>query len=118
MRFLKGTIRIHVGETVEWTNMDPVTPHTITFGTEPADPMALVNVAPDPDGALHGTISGPGSSVSSGFVIEAPQDRIGLPQSPPGVTRVRVTFTKEGKYDYICALHDELGMTGTVVVVK
>ena len=38
MRFLKGTIKVHVGDTVEWTNLDPAEPHTITFGTEPANP--------------------------------------------------------------------------------
>jgi plastocyanin len=27
-----------------------------------------------------------------------------------------VTFTKAGTYAYICALHDYLGMSGTVVV--
>src|SRR5207253_7391844 len=57
MRFLKETVRIHVGETVEWTNLDPVTPHTITFGTEPAVPQTPVNVSTDTDGAKHGTIA-------------------------------------------------------------
>lgn len=118
MRFLHPTVRIHVGETVEWTNMDPVTPHTVTFGAEPANAMALVNVAPDVDGAMHGTLNSTSGSLSSGFLLEAPQDRVGLAQAPPGVTRVRVKFTKEGTYDYICALHDDLGMKGRVVVVK
>jgi len=118
MRFLSRTIRIHVGDTVEWTNMDPVTPHTVTFGTEPANLMALVNVAPDADGAMSGTINANGDSLNSGFLIEAPQERIGLAQPPPGVTRLRVKFTHEGTYSYICGLHDELGMKGEVVVVK
>jgi plastocyanin len=39
VRFIEHTIVIHAGETVEWTNSDPVTPHTITFGKEPANPM-------------------------------------------------------------------------------
>ncbi len=38
MRFLQPVIVVRVGETVEWHNCDPVTPHTITFGTEPANP--------------------------------------------------------------------------------
>ena len=29
-----------------------------------------------------------------------------------------VTFTKAGEFDYICALHDYMGMVGTVVVRK
>ncbi len=35
MRFLRDSIEVRVGDTVEWTNLDPVTPHTITFGAEP-----------------------------------------------------------------------------------
>ena len=54
MRFLDGSVVIHAGDTVEWTNLDPATPHTITFGTEPADPMPpSPNVIVDPDGARH-----------------------------------------------------------------
>jgi plastocyanin len=36
VRFLPGTIRIHAGESVLWTNLDPTEPHTVTFGIEPA----------------------------------------------------------------------------------
>jgi plastocyanin len=36
VRFLPGTIRIHEGESVVWTNLDPTEPHTVTFGDEPA----------------------------------------------------------------------------------
>jgi plastocyanin len=32
------------------------------------------------------------------------------------VTRFRVTFPNAGTFPYICALHDELGMTGQVTV--
>jgi plastocyanin len=40
-RFLKGTIHIEAGDTVEWSNHNPEEPHTITFGTEPANPFPL-----------------------------------------------------------------------------
>ncbi len=36
VRFLPGIIRIHAGESVVWTNLDPTEPHTVTFGEEPA----------------------------------------------------------------------------------
>jgi len=36
VRFLPGVIRIHAGESIVWTNLDPTEPHTVTFGTEPA----------------------------------------------------------------------------------
>ena len=118
VRFLHAETVIHVGETVEWTNHDPVTPHTITFGVVPQDlfdPSA--NVAVDADGARHAIIASTSENVNSGFIVSAPQERLGLAQAPLGVTRFRVTFTKPGTYPFICALHDNLGMTGRVIVL-
>lgn len=118
MRFFEHTVVIHAGETVEWTNSSPVTAHTITFGTEPANLMPpSANVTKDADGALHATINSASDRVHSGFVAAAVQERIGLPESPLNVTRFRVTFAKAGTYPYICALHDDLGMKGEVIVL-
>jgi plastocyanin len=119
MRFVEPDLLVHAGETVEWTNNDPITPHTITFGEEPqGDPAPPSgNVTIDADGALHATISSKSDNVHSGFIISAPQERIGLPQAPLGTTRFRITFTKAGVYPYICALHDDLGMKGRIVVL-
>ena len=118
MRFSDPVITVRAGETVEWTNEDSTTPHTVTFGTEPEDPgPASSNVAVDSDGAGHGVLNSPSDSVHSGFLQAAPQDRTGLAQAPPGVTRFRVTFSTPGIYPYICALHDGLGMKGKVVVL-
>jgi plastocyanin len=117
VRFLPETIRIHVGETVEWTNIDPTEPHTVTFGTEPLNVMPpSQNVTKDADGTLLATINSTSDSVNSGFLQAAPQDRIGLSQSDPGTTRIRIKFTQAGIYNYICALHDVDGMKGTVIV--
>jgi plastocyanin len=120
MRFLRGTTVVRVGDTVEWTNLDPVTPHTITFGTEPADNTMIIgaNPNPDPDGAWHAVISSTTDNVNSGRIVAAPQERTGLPQSALSLTRFRVTFTRAGVFNYICALHDELGMVGKVIVLK
>ncbi len=117
MRFLPGTMVVHVGDTVEWTNLGPVVPHTVTFGIEPPNPMQVSpGVTVDADGARHAVIGSPTDNVNSGFLVAAPQERVGLAQSPLGVTRFRVTFTTPGTFNYICALHDNLGMVGTVVV--
>jgi plastocyanin len=120
MRFMQPELVIRAGATVEWTNDDPSLPHTITFGAEPADPMppsGSVHFDTDADGALHATISSTSDSVHSGFIVSAPQDEIGSPQTPLGSTRFRITFTKPGVYPYICALHDQLGMKGTIIVL-
>jgi plastocyanin len=119
MRFVRHTMVIRAGQTVEWASDDPEDPHTITFGTEPAgDPFPpSSNVAIDADGARHAVINSTSDSVHSGFIAAAPQDRTGFEQSPPGVTRFRITFTHPGTYPYICALHDNLGMKGKIIVL-
>jgi plastocyanin len=119
MRFDRHTAVIHAGQTVEWASDDPEDPHTITFGTEPAgDPFPpSSNVTIDADGARHAVINSTSDSVHSGFILAAPQDRTGLAQSPLGVTRFRITFTHPGTYPYICALHDNLGMKGKIIVL-
>jgi plastocyanin len=117
MRFARQTIVVHVGDTVVWTSLDPSINHTVTFGTEPSDPRpASANVSLSSDGARQATIGSQADDVNSGFLSPAPQDRANLAQANPGVTRFRVTFTVPGTFDYICAVHDQLGMTGTVVV--
>jgi plastocyanin len=116
-RFLRDVIVVRVGDTVEWTSLDASVGHTVTFGTEPTDPRPpSANVTPTPDGARETVISSPGDSANSGLLILAFQDRPNLGQSPLGVTRFRVTFKSAGTFHYICALHDNLGMKGTVIV--
>jgi plastocyanin len=117
MRFVRQTIVVRVGDTVEWTSLDPSINHTVTFGTEPVDPRPpSPGVTLTLDGARQATIALPADSVNSGFLSPAPQDRANLAQSNPGVTRFRVTFTSPGIFNYICAIHDQLGMKGTVIV--
>ena len=119
VRFLKGTIQIHAGDTVEWTNRDPQEPHTITFGPDPLGnpfPPSL-NVTVDADGARHATLNSPTDTAHSGFIEATLTDDPGLPQNSLDFTRFRVTFAEAGTYPYKCVLHDNLGMVGTVVVL-
>jgi plastocyanin len=117
-RFRQESIVVRVGDTVEWTNLDPVSAHTVSFGTEPSGPPQppSAGVTVDTDGARHAVLTSPAESAHSGFLVAALQDRIGLAQSPLGVTRFRVTFTNPGTFNYICVLHDNLGMVGQVIV--
>jgi plastocyanin len=117
MRFMQPVVRVHVGDTVEWGNDDPVTPHTITFGTEPVDAfLPSPNVVTDADGALHATLTSTSGSAHSGFIVAAPAEQFGVAETPAGTTRFRVTFKHAGVYPYLCALHDDLGMKGKVIV--
>jgi plastocyanin len=120
VRFLNGKIVIHAGDTVEWTNKDPALPHTVTFGVEPAPANfgpPSGNVSFDADGAGHATVNFVGDSVHSGIFGAAPEDQSGVPVAPPAYTVFRITFPHPGSYDYKCALHDNLGMLGQVVVL-
>lgn len=125
VRFVKGKIEIHVGDTVEWSNSDPEEPHTITFGDEPQDifdPSGGVTM--DPDGGLRAVINSPSDALHSGLILQALDDQPGTPvNSNPNnaialnPTHFRVTFTQPGTYNYKCVLHDNLGMVGQVVVL-
>jgi len=127
VRFVTGKIVVHVGDTVEWENHDPEEPHTMTFGEEPSPDDLFppsANVTVDPDGGLHAVLNSPNDSVHSGFVLQPFADEPGTPvnSSPNNAialnpTRFRVTFMGPGTYNYICALHDNLGMVGQVVVL-
>jgi len=107
LRFLPSKLVVHAGDTVEWTNHDPETPHTITFGQEPpGGPLGAFF----PSGAAvpgHVTLTSPNESANSGFV--------GAP-FPFGAT-FTATFASPGTYQFICALHDDLGMKGTITVL-
>ena len=107
MRFLPGRLVIHAGGSVTWTNHDPETPHTVTFGEEPGGgPLGAFA----PSGAAvpgHATLTSPDEAANSGFI------GAGLPFG----TTFTATFVNPGTYRFICALHDDLGMTGTITVL-
>jgi len=117
MRFLGASMIVRVGDTVEWTNLAPSVFHTITFGAEPVNAMPpSPGLAVDSDGVRHAVISSPNESMNSGFIGSPNQETVGQPQAPLDFTRFRVTFTAPGTFNYICSLHDDLGMKGTVIV--
>ena len=132
-RFLQTVTTVHVGDTVEWINFDPVEPHTITFGCPTDDstcptgggPTAHVNtsgpIAVAPDGAwaaeMASRFNQTSGAINSGFLIAARQDAAGDVQASPATNKFRLKFNFPGNYRYICELHDELGMIGWVVVL-
>ena len=116
--FLAKDITIAEGDTVMWTSP---TFHNVNFHPgrkAPADiegivfqdngqPILVLN--PDvwlpskPSGEFDGT-----GFFSSGI--------IGL-DSPSGATSFSMTFSKSGSYEYMCGIHQVLGMKGNITVV-
>ena len=94
MRFINAKVTVHVGSSVTFKNIGMAAPHTITFG--PEQPNIFVPYG-DP---THFN----GQQLNSGILL-------------PG-SSFTVTFTKAGTYHYVCALHDYLGMVGTVKVLN
>jgi plastocyanin len=92
MRFVHHEVVVHVGDKVTFVNSGMDAPHTVTFGREPANIFAPVG---NPRNFR-------GGNLSSGLM-------------EPGA-KFTVKFNKVGEFDYICALHDYVGMVGEVEV--
>ncbi|GAC1452477.1 MAG: hypothetical protein PVSMB4_12900 [Ktedonobacterales bacterium] len=92
MRWINSHPKVHVGTSITFVNNGVAEPHTVTFG---ADQGNIFLPYGDP---THFT----GQPLNSGIFL-------------PGAT-FTVTFLKAGTFAFHCALHDYLGMAGTVVV--
>ena len=110
MQFLPpGATRISTGDSVKWSTITD-TPHTVTFGKQ-VNPIMMFgqNTGFNPAAALP---SG-GSTYSGGDANSGLMDVSGW---LPGGTSYALTFTKAGTYTYVCLLHSDQGMAGTIVV--
>ncbi len=121
MRFAPKDFAIHAGDSIEWTQTSEVTPHTISLLSGATDPepfviqpqatglpqvfLNLAGLAPAGGHTYNGT-----GIVSSGFVD-------GYASSPSGKPTYKVTFTQPGTYEFICELHDPMGMNGHITVL-
>jgi len=94
MRFVRDHVVVHLGDTVSFT-AGPGAPHTVTFGQEPPG-LGILFPSGDP---THYA----GGDLNSGLLD---------PSAP-----FNVTFTTAGTFHYICAIHDDMGMVGNIVVV-
>ena len=116
--FMPADVRIRAGDTLSWL-AHGFEGHTVTFGDSDDDVLAGIGpyLLPDPDdpeqvmfnpilslpSERQGTHDGDGAYINSGF--------IGIPAE----ATYELTFTKEGRYTYLCLVHP-FTMTGTVSV--
>lgn len=104
IRFFPSHIVVHVGDTVSFTNRDPIDTHTVVFGGHIFDPTTHTDDSP---ATFHGT------QLSSGFLGTTPE----FGDQYYG-TFYRVRFITAGHYVFACDLNDDLGMTITVDVLR
>jgi len=118
LRFFPAVTTIHVGQSVTFLKThDPTEPHTVTFGPESPDPVVQLLAAGG--NTYHGVA---GETVNSGFMSTKAQFafyQLAGTGLPVAVTKFKVTFTavNTSGWDYICALHDDIGMRGKVIVL-
>jgi plastocyanin len=120
MRFGPTSLSIKRSDTVVWVQSDVDTPHTVTLTSGVQEPE-LVLQEPQSAGppklvlnpqvlapAGGGTYSGTGY-FNSGFLW-------GVSAPIPGPRTYSLTFDTLGTFEYVCALHDMMGMKGSVLV--
>jgi plastocyanin len=115
--FMPKNLTIKTGDTVIWEAVDT---HTITFIPAPPVPGVFV-IKPQADDAYPLLIQNAKVHLPArpAAVYDPAQH---FNSAPFGQTTARgtswvLTFDKPGVYEYICALHHELGMKGAITVV-
>jgi len=121
MRFSQPDIQIHQGDTIEWMQKAAMAPHTVTFvsgGKEPdfiqpePQPAGPPKLVINPQVALPaGGKTYSGSGYFNSGIIE------GTMNPAPGSRTYSLIFAKPGRYEYICVIHDQEGMSGYVTVL-
>jgi len=115
MRFLPQNINIHVGDTVEWSNSLDV-PHTISFGYgTPAPPLVvpLPQASGPPLLELNPQVFAPAGGPAYAGTGQVTTGAIG---EGFAATSASLKFTKAGTYTYVCLIHADQSMMGTVTV--
>ncbi|HLH74190.1 MAG TPA: plastocyanin/azurin family copper-binding protein [Chloroflexota bacterium] len=114
LRFGANNLTIHASDSVQWSQQDPNEVHTVTFLNNGQDvPFLLPNnttnpVAVRPAGGT--TYSGSGF-FNSGLLLP-----VGTPPQV-GPSSYTLKFDRPGTYNYLCILHDDQGMKGTLTVL-
>ena len=115
MRFYPDRITINAGDTIVW-KLASAEPHTVTFPAPGEQPPALIiPEGEDSQRMLFNPLAAlpQGGSDYDGTAFTG-SGQMGMePQFPKEYS---LTFTTPGSYEYICVLHDPMGMVGQVTV--
>jgi plastocyanin len=121
-RFSRQPVVIRRGTTVTWEMRDPFEIHAVTFmGRMRAmhKHEEFVLVQPQAQGAprlqINPKIAVP-TKVTAYDGEEYANSGILFPPGAPGPHSFALTFTKPGRYEYFCAVHDLYGMRGVIIV--
>lgn len=96
LAFVPNTLVVKAGDTIKWTEMAPQEAHTVTF-------LATGQTEPNPFSPPSGGHTVAGHTYFNSGLLTYQKS-------------YSLTFTKPGVYPYLCLLHNDYGMTGTVVV--
>lgn len=120
LRFTRAPLVIGVGTTVTWTMRDPFEIHTVTF-TSGEKPPTLIVPEPQPPGVPKLLVNPAAVTpttlsayTGTGFVNSG----LLFPPRAPGArpSSFSLTFTKPGRYEYWCVVHEDVNMKGVIVV--
>jgi plastocyanin len=120
MRFGPANLNINVGDTVEWTQDDVETPHTVTLTSGEKEPEMVIpesQAGGPPKLLLNSQVTEPaGGATYSGIGYFNSGFIWGTKVPIPGPRTYSLTFDTPGTYEYICVLHDMMGMNGHITV--
>jgi len=121
MRFVPTNLTINAGDIVEWTQGDTDMPHTVTFlsgAEEPEMVLAEPQQQGPPKLVLNPVVLAPaGGKVYSGKEYYNSGLIWGTRTPMLGPRSYNLTFDTPGTYDYVCVLHDSMGMKGQIKVL-
>jgi len=116
IRFVPSNLTINVGDSINFT-LATFGAHIVAFNSSG---VFNDNDISGPNGTLRANPLyfipyGNASAYSGGFISSGVLLPAGVPST--GGSFFTVTFTKAGTFPYICSLHDDEGMVGSITVV-